>query len=211
MGRVLFQRKTENLSCELTHEQWLERVRERSAVETEIETRLRAISDMKHRHKEELSKLEKELMDTQGRERTLGAAVRLHQEIRPVDVELLADIFEKKMVTVRLDTGAEVYRRDLTEAELQKAQQQELSFGATVWTGSSEGVERVTLQDPASGKEVEVKLPSRRSSKAARGAGEPGRKDTLPAAADVRAKPKRGPKAETKAAVEGALDGASEA
>lgn len=203
--RVLLSNRTENLSCQLTHEQWLERVRERSAVETEIEERLRAISDLKHRQKEELGRLEKELADVQGKERTLATAVRTHTEIRPVDCSLLADLVEKKAITVRLDTGADVYRRDLTEAETAKAAQVELSFGASAW-GGGEKPSMVVLKKPekeAPGPYADRWNLPKRGEKA-------GRRDDLPAAADPKTKPKRGPKAGTKAAVEDALDGATE-
>lgn len=212
--RVLLQTKTENLSCELTHEQWLERVRERSAVETEIDERQRAISDLKHRQKEELGKLEKELADVQGRERTLASAVRTHTEIRPVDCSLMADLTTKKAVTVRLDTGTDVWTRDLTDAEQARARQVEMSFGSSVWAEPS-----VTIVSPAGGT---VKLTSAKLKAAAPAApddtrwdlpkrGQAGRKDDLPAAADPKTKPKRGPRAATKAAVDGAMEGATEA
>lgn len=98
------------LTCELTEQEIDERGRRACALHGEIE----ALEAHRKAVASELAGRLKRLRDDHTK---LTTAVTTGKEVRPVDCEVLADLYQRAFITVRLDTGEEHARRAMSPQE----------------------------------------------------------------------------------------------
>ena len=105
-------RHTEDLTCQLTTEEVIERGARLAEVEHEL---------AKHaRHKQQVaSQLKTEEKRLEAERHNLAQQVRSRCEMRPVEVEELADYVRGTVSTLRTDSGQVVHSRALRDSERQ--------------------------------------------------------------------------------------------
>lgn len=111
----------EVLPVALTSDEWVERATMAAALGGEI-------FELEAELKRYARQVRDELRDLADERKRAELAVRSHAEPRPVGVRVLADLARGEAVCVRVDTGAIVERRALTDVEFNKASQAPLVF-----------------------------------------------------------------------------------
>lgn len=111
----------EVLPVALTSDEWVERATMAAALGGEI-------FELEAELKRYARQVRDELRDLADERKRAELAVRSHVEPRPVGVRVLADLARGEAVCVRVDTGAIVERRALTDVEFNKASQAPLVF-----------------------------------------------------------------------------------
>ena len=102
----------EELPCPLTKDEWAERATRQAEVVKELEAHTSKEQQVKASLKADRSRLEAELAK-------LATQVQGHSEVRPIDVEAVADFKSGTVREVRCDTGEQVRTRALREDECQ--------------------------------------------------------------------------------------------